>query len=412
MVYPARPPFGQRLELLGLVNVLVFVSDALRADHVGAYGARYVSTPTVDSLCNSGLRFEQAISAAPWTAPSMTSMITGLYPHRHGYYAWNEHDPALRTVFDAFVEADREVATFVFDQTFLFKELRNANVVGETDELAGVIEWLRRPHDRPFLCFVHSWATHMPHRIPHGQRKKWRSAKLDFLARLQADSATSVEGCREEYRQGVEYMSETLVAELLGELESSGLREDTAVVFLSDHGESWGERLPDRGELKGIYYLHGATLYDEILQIPLVVSAPGHIAPAVVENQVSSVDVAPTLLELAGIPPIESDGVSLLSRAAGEAPDEPVFSFTTDRGVLSQAAVRRPPWKLIRHLESGEEEGYHLDIDPRERENRVAEVPTELRFLLDRELQDAQQAELSAEDEAAVVSRLTDLGYL
>ncbi len=394
------------------MNVLVFVSDALRADHVGAYGARGVSTPTVDELCASGLRFDQAIAAAPWTAPSMMSMVTGLYPHRHGYYAWNEHDPAVRTVFDAFVEADRDVATFVFDRTFLFSGLRNANVLGETDSLDSVIEWLRGPHERPFLCFVHSWATHMPHRIPHGQRKEWRSAKLEFLARLQEGSPADVEGCREEYKQGVEYMSETLLAELLGELHASGLREETAVVFLSDHGESWGERFSDRSELKGIYHLHGATLYDEILQIPLAVSAPGRTDPAAIDTQVSSVDVVPTLLELADLPAIDSDGVSLLRRAAGDAVGDPVFSFTTDRGSLSQAAIRQPTWKLIRHLESGEEEAYRLDLDPGELENRASEVPAELRFHLDRELEDAQRTELTDEEEAAVVSRLADLGYL
>lgn len=394
------------------VNVLVFVSDALRADHVGAYGARNVRTPTLDDLCAGGLRFDQAIAAAPWTAPSMMSMVTGLYPHRHGYYAWTEHNPALRTVFDAFAEADRDVASFVFDRTFLFKDLRNANVLGETETLDSVTEWLRAPHERPFLCFVHSWATHMPHRIAHGRRKEWRSAKLEFLARLQEGSETSIEGCRDEYRQGVEHMSETLLAELLGELETTGLRESTAVIFLSDHGESWGERLPDKSELKGIYHLHGATLYDEILRVPLAVSAPGRIEPALVEAQVSSVDVVPTALELAGLPPIECDGVSLLARAAGEALGEPVFSFTTDRGALSQAAIRQPPWKLIRHLESGEEEGYRLDLDPGETDDRAREAPVELRFQLERELEDAHRPELSAEEEAVVVSRLADLGYL
>ncbi|MGI9657671.1 MAG: sulfatase family protein [Gaiellaceae bacterium] len=394
------------------MNVLVFVSDALRADHVGAYGARFLNTATLDELAAGGLRFDQAISAAPWTAPSMMSMVTGLYPHRHGYYAWNEPNPAIRTVFDAFVEAEREVATFVFDREFLFKGLRNVNVLGETETLDDVVAWLRQPHERPFLCFVHSWATHMPRRIRHGERKEWRSAKLEFLARLQEDTAAGLESCRAEYREGVEYMSETLLAELLAELDASGLREDTAVVFLSDHGESWGERLADKSELGGIYHLHGATLFDEIIEIPLVVSAPGRIEASTVATQVSSVDVVPTLLELAGLAPTDTDGVSLLARASGDAVGEPVFSFTTDRGVLSQAAIRQPPWKLIRHLETGREQAYRLDLDPRELENRADEVPAELRFQLDRQLDDAQQAELSEDEEAAVVSRLTDLGYL
>ena len=131
-----------------------------------------------------------------------------------------------------------------------------------------------------------------------------------------------------------------------------------------------------------------------------------------VGDQVSGVDVVPTLLDLAGLAPLECDGASLLARAAGERAGEPVFSFTTDRGTLSQAAIRQPPWKLIRHLETGVEEAYRLDGDPGELENRAAEVPEELRFILERELDDARRPELSEEDEAAVVSRLADLGYM
>ena len=66
------------------MNVVVYVSDALRIDYVGCYGARYVNTRTIDELASSGVRFDQAITAAPWTCPSMTSIVTGLYPHHHG----------------------------------------------------------------------------------------------------------------------------------------------------------------------------------------------------------------------------------------------------------------------------------------------------------------------------------------
>ena len=67
------------------MNVVVYVSDALRADHLGCYGGRFLNTKTIDELAAGGIRFDQAISAAPWTAPAMTSMVTGLYPHHHGY---------------------------------------------------------------------------------------------------------------------------------------------------------------------------------------------------------------------------------------------------------------------------------------------------------------------------------------
>ena len=117
---------------------------------------------------------------------------------------------------------------------------------------------------------------------------------------------------RDTYRKAVERQSEVLVASFLDELEGLGLRETTAFAFLSDHGESWGERFAAKGDVQGVYHMHGATLYDEIVQVPLILSAPGALEPAVVESQVRTVDVVPTLLELAGLPARETDGESLL----------------------------------------------------------------------------------------------------
>ena len=196
----------------------------------------------------------------------------------------------------------------------------------------------------------------MPHHVPHGERAEWREAKLRYLARIQEGTAAGLEACYEEYREGVERMSETLVRPLLEVLADLGLRETTAVAFLSDHGESWGERFADKAEVKGIYHLHGATLYDEILSVPLILSAPG-LAPGVVGAQVSSVDLVPTLCELAASRRRRATRRSLLRHATADGPDEPVFAATSDRGALSQIAVRLPPWKLVRHVADGSEEG-------------------------------------------------------
>ena len=71
---------------------------------------------------------------------------------------------------------------------------------------------------------------------------------------------------------------------MLEELDSLGLRENTVFAFLSDHGESWGERFPDKEDVKGVYHMHGATLYDEIVHVPLILSAPGRLDPGVVDG--------------------------------------------------------------------------------------------------------------------------------
>ncbi|MDH4345858.1 MAG: hypothetical protein OEW31_05955, partial [Thermoleophilia bacterium] len=92
--------------------------------------------------------------------------------------------------------------------------------------------------------------------------------------------------------------------------------------------------------------------------------------------------------------------------------DRLAFVAGTDMGALSQLAVRMPPWKLIHHVDSGREEAYRLDVDPRERVSRPADVPLELRDLLYLELESSEQREISAEEEAKVEARLADLGYL
>ena len=154
--------------------------------------------------------------------------------------------------------------------------------------------------------------------------------------------------------------------------------------------------------------MHGAALFDEIVQVPLILSAPGRLEPAVVESQVRSVDLMPTLLELAGLPARETDGESLLAVDG----DRPAVIAGTDMGALTKLAVRVPPWKLILDVESGEEEAYRLDIDPRELHSRPADVPHELRDLVFRELESAERHELTEEEEATVAKRLSDLGYL
>jgi arylsulfatase A-like enzyme len=390
------------------VNVVVYVSDALRTDHLGCYGARYVDTRTIDELASGGVRYAQAITAAPWTAPSTTSIVTGVYPHHHGYLHWDATlEPSVETMFRAFSAHGFEVASFVFDTNYLFTDLPEANVLGTSETLDGAVDWLRTSRDKPFLLYVHNWATHMPYDIVHADRKNWLAAKQEVIAGIQSDSASALEAMKEGYRKAVERQSEVLVASFLEELESLGLRENTVFAFLSDHGESWGERFASKDKVKGVYHMHGATLFDEIVHVPLVLSAPGRLEPAVVEWQVRTVDLVPTLLELARLPARETDGASLLEVDG----DRPAVIAGTDMGALTKLAIRQPPWKLILHVESGEEEAYRLDVDPRELSPRE-DVPAELRGLVFQELESAERHELTEEEEATVARRLADLGYL
>ena len=257
------------------MNLVVYVSDALRTDHVGCYGARRVRTPTIDELAGGGVRFDQAIAAAPWTCPSTTSMITGLYPHHHGYLHWDATlDPALPTLFTVAAANGYTTGSFVFDESYLFKGFADANVAGTSETLDGVVEWLRAHRSEPFVLWFHSWATHMPYDILHAERREWLAAKDAIIAGIQSGDAAALAELREGYARSVERSSETFLAGFLEALDSLGLREETALAFTSDHGESWGERFADKHAVKGTYHMHGATVYDEIVEVPLIVVGP------------------------------------------------------------------------------------------------------------------------------------------
>ena len=397
------------------MNLIVYVSDALRTDRVGCYGARRVHTPTIDELAASGARFDQTIAAAPWTCPSTTSMLTGLYPHHHRFLHWDATlDPSIATLFGVGAANGYATGSFVFDEDYLFKSFPDANVAGTTETLDGAVEWLRAHRDRPFVLWFHSWATHLPYGIAHARHREWKAAKQEIMAGIQSDSASALEAMREAYAEAVERSSEHFLAGFLEELDSLDLRDDTALAFVADHGESWGERFPDKQAVKGTYHMHGATLFEEIVDVPFILAAPGIEPGTVVSEQVSLVDLTPTLLDLGGAPLDGVDGRSLLPLVRGEAADEEreVWIVGTDGGRVSQLCLRRPPWKLLVHVESGEEEVYDLAADPRERRNVPDEAPPELRERLYAELEAIEQPELSAADEAAVESRLADLGYL
>ena len=307
-----------------------------------------------------------------------------------------------------FAREGYEVASFVFDEGFLFRTMPDAMVRGRSDSIDPILGWLHANAGTPFHLFVDSWATHVPYTAHHRARADWREGKRRVIERIQSDRAGALEQSREAYRRAVEYQSEHDIAAVLETLEELGVRDSTAVVVTADHGESWGERFDDKSEVRGVYHMHGAGLWDEVLQVPLILAAP-ELDPAVVPWQVRTVDIAPTLLDMAGIAaPATADGESLLPLIEGrEAGDRTALAVTSDLGNLSQMAVRKPPWKMIRWVPSDDEEAYRLDLDPREHTDVRAQAPKRLRTILDEELAGLRRdVVMSVEEEAAVARRL------
>jgi len=390
-------------------NVLLVTIDTLRADRLGSYGAPGALTPALDGLAARGVRFATAIAHSPLTAPSHASILTGRTPLRHGVrdnggFTLREDVPTLA---EAFGRAGYRTAGFVsgfpLDHRFGFArgfelyddrlphgdDPRRAAYVERTAEAttAAALRWLDEAGaTRPWFLWVHYFDPHAPYEAPK-------------------EVADRVPG--RPYDAEVAFVDARLGA-LLRRTEQPGGPAGTVVLVTADHGESLGEH----GE-----ETHGVFVYDATLRVPLLLAAPGVAGGRVAATVARGIDVAPTLLDLAGLPALEgADGRSLRPAAEGrEMSDEPAYAESLFAAIhLGWAplhAWRTGAWKLV---DAPRPELYALDADAGESRDLAAtrpEVVEALRRPLQATLAAAPPPAPRAVD-AASAEKLRSLGYL
>ncbi len=352
---PARP------------NLLLVTIDTLRADHVGAYGARDAATPAMDELARRGARFDRAHTASPLTGPSHATILTGQYPPRHGVrenvnFVIAPGQPTLAERLGAqgyqtaaFIGAYPVAAAFGFGRGFeLFNEGLHPNPgIGQGAERPGnevadaAVAWLSQRGDRPFFAWVHFYDPHLPYTPPAPFRDT-------FAARPYAGEIA---------------FTDTQLARLLTALRRSGREDDTVVAVLADHGEALGEHQEQT---------HGLLLYESTLRVPFLLSGPGVAAGTVVRERAGAIDVAPTLIALLGLErPSDLAGRDLRTALrGGRVSPDPLYSEALFGRLNCRWAALRgwtdEEWKLV---EGGETELFHLASDPEERRNRAREEP-------------------------------------
>jgi choline-sulfatase len=339
-------------------NVLLVTIDTLRPDHLGAYGFPGDSSPSFDALAARGVVFERAIAASARTAPSHASLFTSRWVRDHsiGYRNGSTRlgdEVTLATIFGA---AGYDTAAFVgnsmlrrrvgLDRGFavfddvLPDEERNRPVFERIAEKTThrALEWLARPRRRPYFLWVQFNDPHGPYTPPPSYAEPFAAAAereaeqekplpaLDVQRGLNGIPAYQVIGderrpgeYRARYTGEIRYFDAWL-GRLLEAAEAAADGRENVVVVTADHGESLGE--------DGFYFSHGFATTPNLVHVPLVVVAPG-IPPGRVDALVHHVDVLPTLLELAGLPPpIDPAGVSLVGlMQRGEAlPERTVYA--------------------------------------------------------------------------------------
>lgn len=426
-------------------DVVLFVIDTLRADELAPGGA-------LARFAHEGVRFTQCTSSAPWTLPSMASLLTGLYPSQHG--AVNAATPLaaeLDTLAERFAAAGYRTGAFTggafvgpahrLDQGFehfdagaerrfvlgahlplVWQLAKNrylplrplVRAVDEYRGLVGVLDaaerWLARGDGRPTFLLLHTYQAHdyylydadtddallargAPPRfatrlsVHPGELADATQAELDHFQALYRARIAALDGLFPALRQRVE----------------AHLGRAPLWVFTADHGEGF------EAELGRVH--HGGRLHDDLLRVPLTLVGAG-LAPRVVDEPVRHVDVAPTVLALAGLEPLAgAAGVSLLPALAGDEPFPPL-AFAEERAHgHALLAVRSAEWKWIRG--AGLEQRFALRQDPHERFPDPGPAPAALAEALDEFARRYPARALREEElDAATAEHLRALGYV
>jgi len=400
-VLPAgRRPGGRK-------NLLVIDLDTLRADRMETYG--YGERPTTgrfDALLGQrGFHlFEHAYSPAVSTLPATAKLLSGRY---HDIQQKNVVPRSYTLLQEWLRDAGYYCTAFTgggqlrcrgFEQGF--HEFFWSNGVGKIeDSFPQAVAWLQDNVDELFFLFLHTYETHTPYSrgefcagLPRGRLGDLTAGELLIPKKSGIRSRTPLTEPEKQYvnaayDSGVKKATEGVV-DLLHELDRLGLTDSTVVVILSDHGEEFW----DHAE---IFAHHGQSLYGELLNVPLIVFDPDRPAEGMhrIAEEVSTVDLMPTVLELLGLShTAETDGVSLVPLMEGGSRGDsfhreiPVFASRLDKsccvirdGVKYISSLGEQPWLADQQdLPPGPGELFLLTDDPRERSN-LADIQPELR---------------------------------
>lgn len=438
----AFPPEGISQPSSGAVsdsrpNIVFILVDDLRWDELGCAGHPFVKTPNIDRIAGEGARFRNAFLTTPLCSPSRASFLTGQYAHTHGitdnvnrsaashklvtfplllhqsgyetafigkWHMGNDDTP--RPGFDRWVSFKGQGTYLDPDINEDGKDAKPGGYI--TDILSGyAVEFIKRPRDKPFLVYLAHKAIHpeaiqrddgsvdltdaerfipaerhrnlyagkkIPRR-PNAMRtpagKPALERRIGNLPPLGANTATPDEGVLGRLRTLMAV--EESAGDILRALQETGQLDKTAIVFAGDNGYFYGE--------------HGLSVerrlaYEESIRMPLLVRYPPMIKAGTVRDEFAlNIDLAPTLLALAGAPvPDNMQGRSLVPLLKGDKPkwrESFLIEYYSDRVFprllqMGYKALRTGRWKYIRYLElEGMDELYDLKTDPYEMKNLI-----------------------------------------
>ncbi|MGE0641384.1 MAG: sulfatase [Thermoanaerobaculia bacterium] len=370
-----QPP---AVDLPAQPNLVLYLIDTLRADHLGCYGYAPPVSPRIDSFARESVLVREARAQSSWTKPAVATILTGLTPPGHGTERRSHRLPKrVETLAERLGSAGYVTAMFTtnptvterfgFDQGFdEFHYLsqprgRRRGHVDSAEIHGSVVDWLdRRSDGRPFFLVVHTLDPHDPYR-PREPFASRLAAGIDIESACcpkpaQLAGLTEAELVDRSRRSIALYDAEIAqndesFGRLRDVIERRGLGPRTAILLTADHGEEFFEHGGWR---------HGHALYEELLRIPFVLRLPGGAAAGrVVDGPIDQIDFTPTLLDLAGIGPVDGlPGESWLPWLMGRG-DPPAGAATSfawlEHPAYSMAAAQAGEWKWIGRWNRGDD---------------------------------------------------------
>ncbi len=439
-------------------NVILISIDTLRADHVGVYGYEYNTTPNIDSFSNESTVYSNSYSTSSWTLPAHASMFASDMPVNLKMQSIFDKLPnSVVTLSDVlrsngYFSQGFDSLTYVSPR-WNFSKGFNSFVLEATDSsvndasliFSHASDWIARNKNKKFYLFLHTFQVHDPYCPPKDYQEKFRGSykgssnciRRDEIAK-NSNSKNSIP--EEELRRYISLYdgeiayTDEMIGRFLSELKKLDLDKKTIVIITSDHGEEFGEH--------GTWGNHGKTLYNEVLKVPLIIKAP-NLKIGKVNTPASTMDIAPTILDLLGIAkPEQFKGISLIMKN----PRSPLFfelantgltvkqsidkeygtifdTFPRERGQemveMNMTGVLVGNWKLIKNYSTGELELFDIASDKLEKNNfssKFPEVVSKLEKLLTIESeQELPIKTRSSSDNKNYINNTTDsyksLGY-
>ncbi len=345
--------------------IILISVDTLRADHLGSYGARGTRTGHIDALAKDGTLFSQVSCQVPLTLPSHVSLLTSTYPFSNGVEDNGQQlRPGSVTLSSVLKSSGYRTAAFVggfvlerrfglkpgfdlYDSPFDLHKAKGRNPgdikrLGE-DVVRSAKLWIEENSSHPFFVFLHLYDLHTPYDLPDA-----------LLARY-----------GEGYDGDLAYVNDRL-GEFWEFLRQKGLLDKSLIVFTSDHGEGLGEHSEST---------HGYFIYQSTVRVPLIIKwpAPAPPFPARIDEPVSLLDVAPTILQFLGVQvPSKFQGRSLLglTKQTSSAPARDIYTESLyTRNHFGCSALRSLRMGHYKYVDAPKPEFFDLSQDPGETHN-------------------------------------------